>query len=420
MTQTKKTEKSRVSGFDRLDSLLPNTDNELTRQAKIFKEETEKAETITHEGDEIPRPDSLDKENLPNQDSLCAKESLSYKERLDQASLAGKDFSDKGSLPGKESSDQVSLSYKDSLSTKKSLSRKDTLPQESLAGKEPLAQESLATQVSLPLSLPVEDSALIGKIKRILLDKNLTQSAKILLSHLIVKERTFKVRFTYRQAMESLNMSMPTVIKAVDSLRSIEYLEVYTDGRQGTIVDCFRAFSEKSSDQVSLAPHDNNYSYVYRNKHNIIMSGKLSLPLIALLAVTFDLKKQDFSRAVLIKMKDLTIDSIALVFAYTVKEVPHSGNARAGYIFKTIENNWDKALDLDMVEKAKKKIPPLEKTMKAKMADLGRNELIEIASLFGRAVSQAEETEMVRSFVQKKLEAAKELEKHLNRALSEE
>jgi len=385
----------------------PDSGEDLSAVTNSPAESTIEASTFNKSKD-IGVKEKNDKDSLPSQDTLPDKEPL-----------PAKDSSDKDSLPAKDSSDQVSLSDKDSLPAKETLSPKELLPQKLLPAQDSLPQDSLPAQDSLPLSPVVDDAILVDKVDQILLDQNLTQSAKILLSHLIIKNKTFKVRFTYRHARDSLNMSMPTVIKAVDSLRTVDNLEVFLDGYQGTIIDCSKSFLRKLGGKVSLPPHDNNYLNVLKNKYFNIMTGQVSLALIALLAISFDLKKQDFSRSVLLKMKDLTIDSIALVFAYTVKKVPHSGNARAGYIYKTVEHRWDQALDLDIAEKAKNKIPILERMMKAKMNDLGRKELIEIAGKFGRVVSEPEETEKIRTFVEKKLEESKELEKRLIKALSE-
>jgi len=262
----------------------------------------------------------------------------------------------------------------------------------------------------LIISTPEE---IVSKLENVLVCEKLSPSAKVLLSHLILKNKSFKFTFSYRQVNKELGIALRTITGAVDNLRVIDFMEVYSESKNGTFIDCSRCFLENSTVLKSSTPHDNKYFNLLKEKYNNIMGVAKISTVTPMLAVFYNLTKKDFSPSVLEKLSQLDDNAISFVFAYTVIRLPNPGNARAGYIFKTIDQKYYKALDILAMQKATERVDVANILMKTKIEDLGRQELIKYASVFEKVFSVASETEEIRSFIVKKISQANELKKML-------
>ena len=217
-----------LTGLNRLD--LPNITDSLNKQAEIIRE-AERAEKEKRAKEALDKElltnDSLNKKSL-DKDSLnnesLEQESL-YKDSLDKESLTVGPlvFGDFGTLD--------SLDTKDSLVQKETSITKDSLVQNPPTTVEPLVKESLYkesfVEEAADATVLTTDS-ICKAVQYVLSEQSLTPPARIILSYLLLKQKKYKLFFTYKMLTDGLAFSAPTISSALDSLRSHDYLDVIT------------------------------------------------------------------------------------------------------------------------------------------------------------------------------------------------
>ncbi len=348
--------------------------------------------------------ESLEQESL-EQESL-EQESLEQ-ESLEQESLDKEPFSTKGV------SDVDPLCTKGPTVQKTPFGTKGSLVPNAIGSKSSLEQESLEQTSLVPVDQPLGNltaEEICNAVLRLSSDQAISQAGRIILIYLITKYKNIKVNFTYNQLVDDLAFSQPTISKAIDSLRSNEYLEVISHHRHGTTINCYRLVFRQKSTKETTAPHDNKYSNLLSNKiFNNHERTKETLELVGKLAYILGLKRQDFSISVVRKTLTLPLEDVGCAMVYTLQAKTMSGSPRAGYLYRSLNEEWFKAVDLKQRSTVVETIKEMKRFYSIPIEDYGRNELIGACQLFKRPVSPADSTEELRIFVQKKLEEGRQL-----------
>jgi len=411
-----KTKPKSVSGMDRFEDLIPNLSGELQKQSEIYRKEI-KSNTVSEKDTVVKTTTVVDSTTVVEtpivNDTTTVLEDNTVEDPttvVDSTTVNLSPVVDPTTVV--DSPVSLLLTVVDSTTV---VDGNTVIPSGTDKTTTVVETDTVETTTVVASTTPEN---ILSKLEGIVASQALSPTAKILLFHLILKNKNFKFKFSYRQVNKELGIALKTLTGAVDNIRAVDNVYIYSNSNKGTTIDCSKGFLIERAVLKSSTPDHYRSSNYLKDKYNNKIGVYKNATAISLLAIAYGLTKQDFSCPVLEKLSKLDTETVALVFAYTVQKVSTRKSSRAGYIFRTAEKSYFGSLDELSAEIAEEKAKAIALLEKTKIEDLGRKELLNLGTVFDKTFSAVQTTEEIRSVILGKIKQADELKSVFERILS--